>query len=386
MNDKNLLIINSGSKTIKFEVFNSTLKSLLKGEIDNKNGIKDLKITTNEVENAKQIDESISSVDAIVQEINAFSISKIGYRIVHGGEKFVQPLRLDEVSIAELEKISNLAPLHNPPALELIKKFREKFENIPMYAVFDTAFHQSLKPKRFLYGLPYEFYTDYGVRRYGFHGISHKYVSGVMKTLEPQANKIISCHLGSGSSITAIMDSLSFDTSMGMTPMEGLMMTTRPGDVDDGAIDYLQKQTGMTDKQILTIENEKSGLLGISGISFDMRTLLEAEKTGNKRAHLAIEMYIYKVVKYIGSYIAGMNGVNGLIFTGGIGAGSDVIRKRICSNLSFAGIYISNDSNDGKINVIQNLKISSLHSKPIWIIPTDEEYQIASEVINLNND
>lgn len=255
-----------------------------------------------------------------------------------------------------------------------------------MYAVFDTAFHQSLKPKRFLYGLPYEFYTDYGVRRYGFHGISHKYVSSVMKTLEPHANKIISCHLGSGSSVTAIMDSFSFDTSMGMTPMEGLMMTTRPGDVDDGAIDYLQKQTGMTDKQILTVENEKSGLLGISGISFDMRTLLDAEKTGNKRAHLAIEMYIYKVVKYIGSYIAGMNGINGLIFTGGIGAGSDIIRKRICSNLSFVGMYISNELNDNKINVAQNLKISSTHSKPIWIIPTHEEYQIASEITNLGND
>jgi len=208
-------------------------------------------------------------------------------------------------------------------------------------------------------------------------------VSQKFSELEPGANRVISCHLGSGSSVTAIVDGKSFDTSMGFTPLEGLIMTTRPGDVDDGALLYIQQAEHLTDAEIADIENNKSGLLGISGISFDMRTLLDEAGKGNSRANLAVDMFVYRAKKYIGSYIAAMGGVDGLIFTAGIGAGSDVIRSRIIAGLDFAGLKISPDLNDGKIDVATPLKISSTDSKPIWVIPTDEEYQIAKEINNL---
>jgi len=374
----NTLVINSGSETLKFRVFDEQLNNVFAGRFDNKNGVHTLTIDGSGESTELAKDEDV--LQKLCSLLTNIQFSKIGFRIVHGGEKFTNPTLLTQEALNELDKLSPLAPLHNPPTLELIRKFQILFPTIPVYGVFDTSFHQTLSPEEYLYGLPYEYYEKYRVRRYGFHGISHKYVSSVLRTLELQANKVVSCHLGSGSSVTAILDGKSIDTSMGFTPLEGLIMTTRPGDVDDGAISYIQQCTGLSDAQMLEIENKKSGLLGISGISFDMRTLLSAEASGNARAHLAIEMFISRAVKYIGAYIAGMNGISGLIFTAGIGAGSDQIRERICARLTYAGIKIDKSKNNGQIDVEQNLKISDNDSVPIWVIPTNEELQIAREI------
>jgi acetate kinase len=377
MND--ILIINTGSKTIKFKVFDQKLNDLLFGTIDDENGVKFLRMGAD----STPLSESETPFSKIKELCSKFDISKIGFRIVHGGETYINPTKLTAEVLTDLERFNDFAPLHNPMALKVISEFRKVYPSVDFYGIFDTSFHQTIKPEQFLYGLPYEYYEKYQVRRYGFHGISHKYVSQKFSELEPGANRVISCHLGSGSSVTAIVDGKSFDTSMGFTPLEGLIMTTRPGDVDDGALLYIQQAEHLTDAEIADIENNKSGLLGISGISFDMRTLLDEAGKGNSRANLAVDMFVYRAKKYIGSYIAAMGGVDGLIFTAGIGAGSDVIRSRIIAGLDFAGLKISPDLNDGKIDVATPLKISSTDSKPIWVIPTDEEYQIAKEINNL---
>ena len=383
----NTLVINFGSKTIKFEVFDENLVSKMAGTIDDENGVFVLRIKT-EIETSEyghpiNLDAGENKYARIKQECSAFQIDRIAFRIVHGGEKFIAPTLLSDEDIVELEKYNELAPLHNPPAIKAIKEFKLIMGAIPFYGVFDTAFHQSMQKEQFLYGLPYEYYEKYKIRRYGFHGISHKFVSQKFAELEPTAKRILSCHLGSGCSITAIVDGKSFDTSMGFTPLEGLIMTTRPGDIDDGAIDYLRRISGMTNEEILTMENTKSGLLGISGISFDMRVLLEEEARGNIQAKLAIDMFVYRIKKYIGAYAAAMGDVDGLIFTAGIGAGSDVIRKRIITGLEIFNLSIDDSINTGRMNVETPLKISTADSKPIWVIPTDEEYQIAKEIAAL---
>lgn len=377
-----ILIINAGSVTVKYKLFNKDLSLILSGILDNKNGryvsdlIKDGQkhswdITKEEFNNAPSL---------ILNECEGYEIEKIGFRVVHGGDEFQEPTILNEDTISSLRKISPLAPLHNPPAIKIIEQFKTILPDINFYAVFDTAFHSSMPPKAFMYALPYEYYSMYKVRRYGFHGISHSYISGRMKQLEPQVNKIISCHLGGGASITAINDGECIDTSMGFTPLEGLIMATRAGDVDDGAVEYLQSLTKFNDADFAHIENHKSGLLGISGYTADMRTLLEDEANGNERAHLAIEMYLYRIQKYIGSYVAALNGLDGLIITAGVGAGSDIIRRRIFEPLSYFNLKVDPKLNDGKINVEEELKISAFGSVPIYIIPTNEELQIATEI------
>lgn len=383
----NTLVINTGSKTIKFELFDENLISKLAGTVDDENGVFVLRTRTaseiTEYGNSVNLQAVENPYERILKECSSFKIDRIAFRVVHGGEEYIKPTILSDDDIMKLEKFNELAPLHNPPAIKAIKEFKKLLPDIPFYGVFDTAFHRSIEKERFLYGLPYEYYEKYKIRRYGFHGISHKYVSQKFSELEPQARCVLSCHLGSGCSITAIVDGNSFDTSMGFTPMEGLIMTTRAGDIDDGAIDYLRRITGMSNQDIYDMENKKSGLLGISGISFDMRVLLDEESRGNLQARLAIEMFIYRIKKYIGAYAAVMGAVDGLIFTAGIGAGSDLIRKRIISGLDVFNLHIDEAVNNGRINVEIPLKISTKESKPIWIIPTDEEYQIAKEIAQL---
>lgn len=377
-----ILVINAGSVTIKYKLFDENLSTLLSGILDNKNGkyvseiIKDnskyeWEISKDQFENAPEL---------ILNECKDFKIEKIGFRIVHGGDKYTQGTLLNDEIVGDLEKISTLAPLHNPPALKIIKKFRSIIPDLPFFAVFDTAFYANMPEKAFMYALPYEYYQLYKVRRYGFHGISHNYLHNELKKLEPNAQKVISCHLGGGASISAIVNGVCIDTSMGFTPQEGLIMATRPGDVDDGAVQYLQSVTKFDDQEFAKIQNEKSGLLGVSGYTSDMRTLLEDSKSGNKRAKLAIEMYIYRIQKYISAYIGLMNGVDAVIISAGVGAGSFVIREMIFQNLSYFNLLIDKEINTGKINVDYNLKISSFASVPIWIIPTNEEYQIATEI------
>jgi acetate kinase len=381
-----LLVINAGSTTTKFKLFEEDgLTELISGMVDKFNG----KPICTLYKNGEKFRWDISDNDynnpgnLIIKELKGYDISKLGFRIVHGGEAYTKTTLINSESIKKIEEFSNIAPLHNPPAIKRIKEFKELLPDKNFYGVFDTSFHTQMPPKAFLYGLPYEYYQFYNVRRYGFHGISHKYVSTVLQSLEVGAKKIISCHLGGGASICAINDGKSIDTTMGFTPLEGLIMATRAGDVDDGAISYIQNKTKYSDFEMEEIENKKSGLLGISGITSDMRTLLELEKDDNERAHLAIEMYVYRIQKYIGAYIAALDGVDAIIITAGVGCGSDEIRRRIFSGLKYFGLEVDDAVNNNKINVAENLKISTRASKPIWIIPTNEELQIAKEIINL---
>jgi len=381
-----LLVINAGSTTTKFKLFNEEdLLELISGVVDCVNG----KNICTIYKEGNKYRWDISEFDyknpgnLIIKELKSFDISKLGFRIVHGGETFSKTTFLDDASIHKIEELSNIAPLHNPPAIKRIQEFKKLLPDKKFYGVFDTSFHTQMPPKAFLYGLPYEYYQFYNVRRYGFHGISHKYVNTILQGLEVGAKKVISCHLGGGASICAINDGKSIDTTMGFTPLEGLVMATRAGDVDDGAINYIQKLTKYSDYEMEEIENKKSGLLGISGVTSDMRTLLEMEKDDNERAHLAIEMYIYRIQKYIGAYVAALNGVDAIIITAGVGCGSDVIRRRIISGLNCFGLEIDDGINNNQINVDVNLKISTKSSKPIWIIPTNEELQIAKEILNI---
>ena len=378
-----ILVINAGSTSIKFKFFENQ-EELLMGQLSKEAHGVTKKIIKNGEKQKSDVEEyEFENAAQTILEITDSEIDKIGFRIVHGAEKFVEPTLLTSEVIEELERISDLAPLHNPPALRIIRQFKEKLPEINMYGVFDTAFHATIPQKAYMYGLPYEYYENYGVRKYGFHGISHKYVSGKLKELEPTASKTIICHLGGGSSITAVKSGKSIENSMGFTPLEGLIMATRSGDVDDGAIFYLHKKLGFDFAEIEEIENKKSGMIGISGISDDMVDLLAKESEGNERAHLAIEMYIYRIQKYIGFFAAALEGIDSVVFTGGIGAGSDVLRKRIMKNFLFLNFEVDDSINDEKINVSENLKISVEPSKPIWVIPTNEEMQILKEIGDL---
>ncbi|MBN1915792.1 acetate/propionate family kinase [Candidatus Dojkabacteria bacterium] len=375
-----ILAVNAGSETMKFKIFDKELNSVSKGKIFTNNGKYFFRINGEEIETGqKEYDNPMNLIRCSIQA----KIDKVGFRIVHGGEKYLDPILLTDRVVSEIEELNDLAPLHNPPALKRVKEFKEQFPSVPVYGVFDTAFHKSIPKKAYLYGLPYDFYEKYRIRKYGFHGISNRFVLDELNIIEPGHSRVIVCHLGGGSSITAIKDGRSIDTSMGFTPLDGLMMATRSGDVDDGVVFHLNRKFRLSLDMIADIENNNSGLLGISEISDDMRVLLTEEGKGNIRAKLAIEMYIYRVQKYIGSFTTALGGVDVLVFTAGIGEGSDIIRKRICENLSLFGIEISDSLNEGKKNVRENLKISKNISKSVWVIPTDEELQIAREISTL---
>ena len=381
----NTLVINAGSVTIKYKLFDPQLVEILSGLIDDKNGVHISEL----YKNGQKFTWEISAADyqsaakLILNEVKEYPIAKLGFRIVHGGELFTLPTLLDKANLEKLKTLNSLAPLHNPATIDVINEFRELLPDVPFYGVFDTAFHASMSPKAFMYGLPYDYYQAYHVRKYGFHGISHQYLSNTLKTLEPKAKKVITCHLGGGASLCAIHKWQSIDTSMGFTPLEGLIMATRAGDVDDGAIKYIQDKTGFSDAKMEEIENKKSGLLGISGYSSDMRILLADEIAGNERAHLAIEMYVYRIQKYIGAFVAALNGIDAVVLSGGVGAGSDIIRARIFAGLNFLKLKIDANINSGKANASTNYKISTAKSKSIWVIPTNEELQIAHEISSL---
>lgn len=379
-----ILAINAGSTTVKYKLFSSSLEEILFGHIENDKGVFESKIIKNGQKYKWEITEAEfkNPVKIIAKEIEGYDISKAGFRIVHGGEKYKKTTKLTEKTLKDLEELSQLAPLHNPPALKVIHQFQKHFPSVEMFGVFDTSFHTSMKPEQFLYSLPYELYSKYHIRKYGFHGISHEYLYQEITKLEKKHNKVITCHLGGGASITAILKGKSYDTTMGFTPLEGLTMATRAGDVDLGVIFYLADNHYLEIKDIKHLMNSSSGLLGISGKTSDMRTLLDLEKKGDERARLAIEIYIYDIVRYIGSYIAALDGIDVLVFSGGVGAGSDILRARICERLLNFKVKLAKSRNNGKINVSENLKISNRGSVPVWVIPTDEEKMIAEKTVN----
>lgn len=377
-----ILSVNAGSTSVKYKLYDSNLVEILFGHIENVKGKFVSKLKKNSEKYVWEITEEQYKKPhlLIAKEVEDFSIGKIGFRIVHGGEKYTKPTHLTESVIKQLEELNDMAPLHNPPAIRIIKLFKKIYPQIEMIGIFDTAFHSTIKPEQFLYSLPYELYRKHKIRKYGFHGISHQYIYEQIKSLEKRNKRVISCHLGGGASITAIKDGESFDTSMGFTPLEGLTMATRSGDIDSGIIFYLSERKLYPLKDLKNLMNHYSGLLGVSGITSDMRKLLELEKKGNQRAHLAVEIYLYDIIRYIGAYIVALGGLDVLAFSGGVGSGSDVLRERICQNLTAYKIKISR-KNKGMIDVEENTKISSRSSLPVWVIPTDEEKMIAKSII-----
>jgi acetate kinase len=317
-----------------------------------------------------------------LEEINA-----VGHRVVHGGEKFNSSVLITDDVIQKIVECIDIAPLHNPPNLAGINAINELLPNVPQVAVFDTAFHQTMPEYAYMYGIPYSLYTKYGIRRYGFHGTSHRYVSQRacdFLGLDYKKTKMITAHIGNGASVTAIENGKSVDTSMGFTPIEGLMMGTRSGDVDLGVVTFLMEKETIGSASVSTLFNKHSGVLGISGLSSDMRDIENAITNGNERAKLALEMYEYRIKKYIGSYIAALNGVDVIVFTGGVGENQTGTRQKVCENLSFMGVKIDkelNASSRGK-EVLLSTPDSTVK---VVVIPTDEEFMIASDTLEIVN-
>ncbi|MEG2175133.1 MAG: acetate kinase [Oscillospiraceae bacterium] len=306
-------------------------------------------------------------------------IDAVGHRTVHGGEKFASSVLITEEVLKTIDSLSSLAPLHNPPGLAAIRASQKVFGgNTPMVAVFDTSFHQTMPPKAYMYAIPYEFYQDYGVRRYGFHGTSHRFVSARLAELTGRNDlKIVTCHLGNGSSITAVNAGKSVDTSLGMSTNEGLIMGTRSGSVDPGIPALIAEKKGLDFAGVTNLLQKQSGLEGISGVSSDMRDLHTAEEEGNERAMLAVDMLCYQIKRFIGAYAAAMGGLNAVVFTGGIGENDDVVRERVCADLSFLGIEFDGAKNKG---CRKEACISAKGSKvQVWVIPTNEELLIARD-------
>ena len=313
-------------------------------------------------------------------------IDAVGHRLVHGGEKFNKSVLITDEVIAKVKECYDLAPLHNPVNIAGVEAISEILPEVPQVGVFDTAFHQTMPDYAYMYALPYEAYEKYGVRRYGFHGTSHRYVSRracEYLGVDYEKQRIITCHIGNGGSITAIRDGKSVDTSMGLTPVEGLMMGTRCGDIDPAALLYLQEKMHLDADGSQALINKKSGVLGISGISSDMRDIENAIKGGNKRAELALKMYEYRIVKYIGAYTAALGGVDIIVFTGGVGENQTVTRSRICKQLEYLGVVFDEESNAVRG---EEVTITKPESKvKVVVIPTDEEYMIACDTAAIVN-
>ncbi len=394
----NILVLNCGSSSIKFELFDMKREKVLSTGIVEKVGMKGSFLMLKKTDGKKVkfegdvLDHKIG-VEYILGVISSKKhgalkslneISAVGHRVVHGGEDFSGSVFINKEVIKVLEKNIELAPLHNPANLKGIYALKNLLPEVPQVAVFDTAFHQSMEPHVFMYGIPYSLYKKYKIRRYGFHGTSHRYVSSrVCEILNKKSDniKIISCHLGNGASLAAIKNGKSLDTSMGFTPVEGLIMGTRSGDLDIGALTFIMRkeEIGLETSSILV--NKFSGMLGVTGVSSDMREIEEKAEEGNERAKLGLKMYAYRVKKYIGAYAAALGGADVLIFTGGIGENAVELRQDICNGLEFAGIELDSEKNKtrGKEAVI-----SSENSKTkIVVVPTNEELVIAKDTFEI---
>ncbi|NDP19967.1 MAG: acetate kinase [Paludibacter sp.] len=315
-----------------------------------------------------------------LEEINA-----VGHRVVHGGEKFNSSVLITEEVIQKIVECIDIAPLHNPPNLAGIYAINELLPSVPQVAVFDTAFHQTMPEYAYMYGIPYSLYTKYGIRRYGFHGTSHRYVSKracEFLGLDYKKTKLITAHIGNGASVCAVKNGVSVDTSMGFTPVEGLMMGTRSGDIDLGVVTFLMEKEMIGAAAVSTLFNKHSGVLGVSGISSDMRDIENAIADGNERAKLALDMYEYRIKKYIGSYAAALEGPDVIVFTGGVGENQTGTRQKVCESLAFMGVEIDNELNATSRG--KEVDLSKPNSKvKVVVIPTDEEYMIASDTLEI---
>ena len=393
----NILVINCGSSSLKYQLINSETEGVLAKGLCERIGIDGM--LTYQPEGGEK-EKSEIAMPTHTEAINAVlaaltneksgvikslsEVGAVGHRVVHGGEKFTSSCLINDESMKAIEECNDLAPLHNPANLIGIRACQELMPGVPMVAVFDTAFHQTMPDVAYTYGIPYEYYEKYKVRRYRFHGTSHSYVS--KRTAEIIGKpydqmKIIVCHLGNGASISAVNCGKSVDTSMGLTPLEGLVMGTRSGDLDPAIIDFVGKKEGLSLDEMNEVLNKKSGMLGISGVSSDGRDLEAAAETGNKRAQLALDVFDYRVIKYIGAYAAAMNGVDAIAFTAGIGENNIKMRKDVCSSLTYLGVKLDEEKN----NVRGEERIISADDSKVQVllVPTNEELAIARETLAL---
>lgn len=390
-----VIAINAGSSSLKFQLFEMPSETVLTKGLVERIGINDsvfsISVNGEKQTEVTDIPDHAVAVKILLSKLTDLGIIKsldeiegIGHRVVHGGEIFNDSAIITDDTLSKIEELSDLAPLHNPANIVGIKAFKEVLPNVDAVAVFDTAFHQTMPEQSFLYSLPYEYYENYGIRKYGFHGTSHKYVSERAAEIlgRPVEHlRLISCHLGNGASIAAIEGGKSIDTSMGFTPLAGVAMGTRSGNIDPALLPFIMEKTGKTADEVLDILNKKSGILGISGLSSDLRDIEQATSEGNERAKTALEVFASRIHKYIGSYAARMSGVDAIIFTAGIGENSTEIRARVLNGLEFMGIYW-----DPALNKVRGEEayISYPHSPvKVLVIPTNEEVMIARDVVRL---
>ena len=389
-----ILVLNCGSSSLKFQLINmDNNERMAKGNFERIGGMKTtLKLNVGGKKEeilriARDYDEAIAFVLEVLlkPEYGLISdlkeIGAVGHRIVHGGEKFSESVLIDESVIAEIEKCIDLAPLHNPAGVAGIKAARNVLPDVPMVAVFDTAFHQSMPKKAYIYQIPYRYYTSYKIRKYGFHGTSHRYVAQRVEELEGKSLKVINCHLGQGASICAIDNGKSVDTSMGLTPLAGIPMATRCGDIDPAIIPYIMKRDNLGPEDIEEILNKQSGAWGVSGVSLDYKDIEDGFNMGDQRSILTLECQAYKIAQYIGQYVISLGGLDVLTFAGGVGENGSETRERVCEYLKPFGVKLDLEAN--KIRGKENC-ISAPDSKvKIYVVPTNEELMIAKDTFEL---
>lgn len=390
-----ILVLNSGSSSVKYKLIDTeTEKSLAEGGVE-KIGLPDGFLKYKRKDGSKAIVElgktdHKGSIEAILKMLtdpmegcikNYAEIEAVGHRVVHGGEKFSASVLIDDAVKAKVRECYDIAPLHNPANMVGIEAIEALMPGVPQVGVFDTAFHQTMPAKSFMYAIPYKFYKEDGVRRYGFHGTSHRYVSQrVCEILgvDIKTQRIITCHVGNGGSITAVEFGRSIDTSMGLTPTEGLMMGTRVGDIDPGALTYLMTKHNLSAEQLQKIINKESGVLGVTGISSDMREIEAAVNAGDERAKLALDMYEQRILKYVGAYAAEMGGVDIIVFTGGVGENQVGVRENVCAPLAFMGVEIDSELN-ARTHGTETVISTPTSKVKVVVVPTDEELMIARD-------
>ena len=395
----NVLVINCGSSSLKYQLIDSETENVLAKGLCERIGI-DGRLVYQKAGCDKEITEAAMPThkEAIQMVLDALTndktgaigslkeVNAIGHRVVHGGEKFASSAVITDEMIKAVEECNDLAPLHNPANLIGIRVCAELMPGVPQVGVFDTAFHQTMPAKAYLYGLPLDFYKKYKVRRYGFHGTSHSFVSKRAVDflgLDKDNSKVIVCHLGNGSSISAVVNGKCVDTTMGLTPLEGVVMGTRSGNIDPAIMEFIAKKENLDIEGVMNVLNKKSGLLGLSGgLSSDFRDLTDASLAGDKKAQIAMEVFSYRVAKYIGAYVAVMNGVDDIVFTAGIGENDDIVREQVCSYLGYLGIEFNTELNKGLRGKETELSMPGSKVK-VFVIPTNEELAIARETLEL---